>query len=161
MDYNKNNLQHIEKKSYENNLNIKCVQNSGLDISLKSNSIDIVIAHGSLFYSRQNDLRILLANIKKVMKVNAKMWCNFRTPNDDLIKNGVQCDKNFYKVKFKDSDLNIGYFSCSQEELRVLFQKVGFKVSSLDLFEYTTNNQQIHYSWYILNVKNASGKNVS
>lgn len=153
MDYNTPCLQHIEEESKKHNLNIKCIQNSGLTIPLDDNSVDIVIAHGSLFYSHQNDLEVLLSNIKRSMKTSGLMWCNFRTPNDDLIKKGIIQDKNFYKVKFNSSNTEVGYFSCSQEELRALFQKVGFEVVSLDTFEFTANNQEVHNSWYILIVR--------
>lgn len=56
MDYNRPNLLHIEEVAKKNNLNIKCIQNSGLKIPLEENSVDIVIAHASLFYSQQSGL---------------------------------------------------------------------------------------------------------
>ena len=111
MDYNRPNLLHIEEVAKKNNLNIKCIQNSGLKIPLEENSVDIVIAHASLFYSQQSGLERLLSNLSNVMKTNALMWCNFRTPEDDLIKKGLEADKNFYVVKFKNSDAKVGYFS--------------------------------------------------
>lgn len=153
MDYNKPCLQHIQEEAKNKHLNIKCIQNTGLTIPLEEKCVVIVISLGSLFNSHQNDLEVLLSNIKSSMKTNGLMWCNFRTPNDDLIKSGIEEDKNFYKVKFNSSNAEVGYFSCSQEELRALFQKVGFEVVSIDTFEFTANNQEVHNSWYILIVR--------
>lgn len=158
MDYNRPNLLHIEEVAKKNNLNIKCIQNSGLKIPLEENSVDIVIAHASLFYSQQSGLERLLSNLSLVMKTNALMWCNFRTPEDDLIKKGLEADKNFYVVKFRNSNAKVGYFSCSQNELSDIFEKAGFDVISSDIFEFTANNQQVHNSWFVLNVRKI-GKN--
>lgn len=156
MDYNNPCLDHIREESDKHNLNIKCMQNTEVTVPLEENSVDIVVACGSIFYSRQKVFAELLKNFLKAMKPNAMMWCNFRTPNDDLIKSGIKEDENFYKVKFSSSDTEIGYYSAPADELKALFESVGFEVVSLDTFEFTTNNQQQHNGWYILNVKKPS-----
>ena len=88
------------------------------------------------------------------MKPEGLLWCDFRTPKDDLIKSGIKHGKNYVNVHRDNTE--VGYFSAEQDELKAIFEKAGFEIVSLDTFDFTRNNQQLHDSWYILNVKKAS-----
>ena len=156
MDYNNPCLEHIKEESDKHNLNIKCIQNGDSSVPLEENSVDVVVACGALFNSRPKVFTELLKNLNKAMKKDGLMWCNFRTPDDDLIKSATEDEKNFYKVKFDSSNTEVGYFAAPADELKAIFENVGFEVISLDKCEFTSNNQQQHNGWYVLNVKKAS-----
>ena len=154
MDYNNPCLEHIKEEADKHHLNIQCIQNSESSVPLEPNSVDVVVASGSLYTRSQEDLEHLLSKLCNVMKPEGLLWCDFRTPKDDLIKSGIKHGKNYVNVHRDNTE--VGYFSAEQDELKAIFEKAGFEIVSLDTFDFTRNNQQLHDSWYILNVKKAS-----
>ena len=73
------------------------IKNKGFEIPLDCNSIDAVIADGSLFYYPKKDITKILSNLFAVMKPEALLWCDFRTKQDSLFARGIPLSDGLFR----------------------------------------------------------------
>jgi len=146
MDYNKEGLELLKQKSKEN---IKCVVNSGVDILLEEESVDVIIASGSLMYCNHEKRIQLLKNLKKVLKPEGLFWADWRSKEDSLYDTGRCIEEGFYLLNEDSRGRNgVAYYFTDKNELKKLYEKSGFTIESIDRCSYTENNEEAINSWY-------------
>lgn len=148
MDYTSEALLAVQSKASDACLHIETVKNLGLEVPLEENSVDAIIADGSLFYNNAIDTIMLLRNLIKCLKPSGKIWANWRTENDSLIEKGVALGDGLYRLNEASKRDGCCYFFCNEEKLRDIYKQAGASIEFLDLFEYTENNMQSKCSWY-------------
>lgn len=148
MDYTEEAVRAVGQRAASENLKIKAIKNEGLDIPFDSQSVDGIIADGSLFYNNKKDNIIILENLGKVLKPAGKIWADWRTERDSLIEKGVRLENGLYKLGDGSGRNGCCYFFCNEQEVREIYNRAGLKVESVELFEITENNMTARHSWY-------------
>ncbi len=72
------------------------------DIPLKNNSVDIIIAWGSLHYCHKDDLQVMLREIYRVMKHGAVLLATIRNTRDTYLKRGNHLGSDIWQTSLKD-----------------------------------------------------------
>lgn len=123
------------------------IRSSGMDVPIEAESVDGVIANGSLFYNSQDRIIDLLKEIKNVMKVGALIWADFRTVKDSLFGRGVRVSDNCFALDTESGREGSLYWFADEDSLQYVFSESGFKIESLDYYEFTSNNRDTLNSW--------------
>lgn len=146
MDYNEEGLELLKQKSEKN---IKCIVNEGIDISLKKESIDVIVASGSLMYCNKEERIQLLKNLKDVLKVGGIFWSDWRSKEDYLYGMGECIEEGYYLLNNNSRGRNgVTYYFTDKNELKNLYEQVGLNIISIDKYSYTEDNENINNSWY-------------
>ncbi len=148
MDYTQEAVQAVKRKAESENLKITVIKNEGFDIPVNSESMDGIIADGSLFYNNKEDNTIILQNLCKALKAGGKIWADWRSERNTLIEKGTRLENGLYKLGEDSSRDGCRYFFCNEQEVRQIYEKAGLRVESLELFEFTENNRKTRHSWY-------------
>ena len=124
------------------------VKNSGFEVPIEADSIDAVIADGSLFYySRENIVKII-ENIKSVMKNNGLLWADFRTKHDSLFERGKQIDDGLFILGEGTDREGCSYFFADESDIRSIFDNANMEIVSIDDYSYSENNHRVINSWF-------------
>ncbi|HOM01296.1 MAG TPA: class I SAM-dependent methyltransferase [Acetivibrio sp.] len=148
MDYTKEALDLVRHKSMEENLSIRIVKNTGFEVPLEENSVDGIIAVGSLFYNRKSDNVKILANLAKVLKPGGKIWANWRTKRDHLFVRGIDMGEGLYKLETGTGREGCCYFFADEKDIIEMYEMSELSIEMLDDYEYTENNRTILNSYY-------------
>lgn len=158
MDYNQSGLDIINAKAEHLGLsNVQCIKNSGLDVPLKSESVQAIFADGSLFYYTQEDTLKLLGNLRKCLSSGGLFWANWRNKSDSLYRNSLDDSHNGGGRIIEGGLLALGtgskregcyYYFAELDELKKLYSNAGFTIKSIDTYTYTQNNGTVQCSWY-------------
>lgn len=148
MDYTEESMAIIDEK--KGTLPIETLKNEKLDIPLDAESMDAVIADGSLFYNNIEDTIVLLGNLRKSLKKGGKLWSNWRSTNDSLYGQGELLDDGLYKLGDSSRRTGCSYLFCGSETLQEMFRQAGFEIESLDSYSYTENNGNTRCEWYFV-----------
>ncbi len=128
--------------------NTRIIKNTGFDIPLPEESIDAVVADGSLFYYSKNDIIHVVANLQKVMRKGGLLWTDFRTKRDSLYGKGKQLDNGLYELGNATGREGCAYYFADEKDVREIFFKAGLEILSIDDYSYTENNRNGINSWY-------------
>ena len=120
MDYTEAALKKVKENSKLLNIDIK--KNYDVDIPLKENSIDAVVACGSMFYHNKEETLKLLTSIKMVLKDKGKFWADWRTKEDWLFLHTIQIDECLYALDDSSQRKNATYSFFEENELREMYE---------------------------------------
>ena len=124
------------------------VRNSGFEVPVNENSIDAVVADGSLFYYSKENIVHIIKNIKSVMKNNGLLWADFRTKRDSLYGRGKQIDDGLLVLEEGTGREGCAYFFADETDIKSIFSTAEMEIVSLDDYIYSENNHQMINSWY-------------
>ncbi len=116
MDYSLNGL-----KITSENFSSHVIQNDNKKIPLKSNSVDIIVAWGSLHYNKKQDLPIMIKEIYRVLKKDGIFYGTIRSSNDSYLKKGKHLGNDCWQTDLKDIKGSITSFY-DEEELNKQFE---------------------------------------
>lgn len=149
MDYNDDAVSmtkdKIEKIGIRDSVVIK---NNGSEVPLEADSIDVVIANGSLFYDNKENIVKTIKKIKSVMKNNGLLWADFRTKQDSLYEKGKKIDEGLYILGEETDKEGCAYFFVDEKDVMDIFTKAKMEIVSIDDYSYSENNHNIINSWY-------------
>ncbi|NLP13951.1 MAG: class I SAM-dependent methyltransferase [Clostridium sp.] len=148
MDYTEKAINFIKQKAKEENLNISTVKNTGFEVPLQENSVDGIIADGSLFYNKKSDNVTILTNLAKVLKPDGKFWANWRTKRDFLFAQGMDMGEGLYKLETGTKREGCCYFFADEKDVIEMYEMSKLSIETLDDYEYTDNNRTIMNSYY-------------
>lgn len=148
MDYTEEALMSVHSKCSNLELEIKIIQNKGLEVPLPMDSVDGIIADGSLFYNTKHNNVILLENLGKSLRSTGKIWANWRTEDDSLREKGVLLGNGLYMLGEGSKRDGCCYFFCNVQTLKEMYSIAGLVIESLDYFEYTENNMKEKCSYF-------------
>lgn len=124
------------------------ILNTGFDIPISANSVDAIIADGSLFYYTKDDITKVVTNLCKIMKQDALMWADFRTKNDSLFAKGDFIAEGLYRLGNGTDREDCAYYFADEDDIKEIFNGGGLSIVSIDDFTYSENNHKIVNSWY-------------
>ena len=148
MDYTEEAIAIINEK--KGTLPIQSIKNVGLEVPVAPESIDAVIANGSLFYNNIEDTIVILRNIKNSLKKGGKLWANWRSTNDSLYGQGELLDNGLYKLGNNSKREGCNYLFCNKETLQDMYYQSGFEIESIDKYSYTENNGKKLCEWHFV-----------
>ena len=117
---NSGNALSITAKSYNNPL----VRADNCNLPLKDDSVDIVVAWGSLHYNRKTELPVMLSEIHRVLKKRGRLFATLRSDRDTMLRKGTHLGDNVWQTDLSDiSGAVVSFFS--EDELAGYFQGFG------------------------------------
>lgn len=146
MDYTEEAIDIIKRN--KGDLSIKAIVNKAFDVPLEEDSVDVIIADGSMFCNGIDDTITLMTNLKKVLKKNGKFWADWRSKKDSMFGSGRLLESGLYKLNSETKRDGCSYLFCDEKELRCIYESAGFDIISIDDFEYTENNRKNICSYY-------------
>jgi len=117
MDYSFNGLKITAEKH-----NTFIIQNDNKKIPLKDNSIDIIIAWGSLHYNKKEDLPIMISEIYRILKKDGYFFGTLRSSMDSYLKKGKHLGNDCWQTNLDDISGSISSFY-NEKELIVNFNQ--------------------------------------
>ena len=146
MDYSQEAISLVEQKKED--LEITTVCNDGVEVPLAEQSVDAIIADGSLFYSTLENTTKILKELGKCMKPNAKFWANWRSKEDSLYGKGMHLDDGLYCLDATTKREGCTYLFVDEAMVRQMFEEAGLVLESLEQYYYTENNGQNRCAYY-------------
>lgn len=142
MDYNKNCLdltrEKMEQLFYDN---ITYVQNEKLEINIKDQSLDCIVAWGSMFCFNKKEREEFREEIKRVLKPGGLMLADYRSVEDSMYGKGREAEENLYYLNTEAGSLeNLLYWFCTDKDLKNLYEKKGFEIINLECETFITEN---------------------
>lgn len=152
IDYVKHCLEVTESRVESMGKQAKYIQNDDIDIPLETGSTDVVIAWGSIFYNKRNRIIEFLKEVRRVLKEDGEIFCDFRTQNDDLYCNvekyGEFIDDNTILLKENVGMAGSHLYFTTLDDLREIVKEAGFEIFNIEKFEFTERNMTKLNSWY-------------
>lgn len=148
MDYTSEALDLIKNKIEKMSLEIDLIQNNGIEIPLEESYVDGIIANGSLFYNKKSDTVTLLKALNKCLKEGGKIWADWRTKEDSLYKMGVSLGEGLYQLNNETRREGACYLFVDKQDIIEMYESAGFKIETIDKYEYTENNMATNCSWF-------------
>lgn len=115
-------------------------------------SVDAVIANGSMFYNTLEDTVKLLKNINCVLKNEGVFWADWRSIKDSLYGMGEEIEENFYLLEESGRE-ECTYHFFDKYKLINIYREAGFNIIAIDTYEYTQNNGKNLSLWFIVNAR--------
>lgn len=153
MDYTKEAVELVRQKAERQSLNITVVQNEGLKVPLPPESVDAVVADGSLFYNKKEEIGELLSGLQACMRKGGLIWASFRSKKDSLYGCGEQIGEGLYRMGAGTGRSGCAYFFADKTQLMEIYRNAGFSKILADKFEYTENGGAKRNSWYHITAK--------
>lgn len=147
LDYGADAIKLLNQK-IEPGMNVETILSNGDDIPVQAQSIDGIVACGSLFYFDTEDTIELLRRLKNVLKEGGRIWADWRGTKDSLYGLGYNAGDNCYIMNDKSGREGCKYHFFDEDELRDIYSKAGLKIDSLEEFTYTTDNGSNRCFWY-------------
>ena len=96
------------------------VRSDNTHIALRAESVDIVIAWGSLHYCRKDTTARMIAEIHRILRPGGALFGTLRTDRDSYLRRGEHLGGNTWITDLSDIKQSIASFF-SEDELRDLF----------------------------------------
>lgn len=158
MDYNKECLdatkervsEVLEEKERRNSFT--AIQNDGIALGLKSDSLDYVVAWGSVFYIGREKLKAMLCEMRRVLHKEGELFFDIRTQRDAMYGQGEELEKDFFRLNQPGYE-GFTYLFLTKEELNEIIEECGFEMANMETYEFTKSNGKILNSWYHITAK--------
>lgn len=141
----------LEAKRWLNTENLKAAlaQADMHTLPLLNDSLDSVMAYGSLYYTNWCGMQKVVNEIYRVLKKGGSAFVLTRSTNDCRYGQGIQTDNNTFLLQ-TDKTNEKGMENCflSKRDVFTLFK--DFHKISLDMIETTLNNREIVNSDWII-----------
>lgn len=153
MDYNKECLEatkdRINECFGENRKNrFRAIQNHGITLDLDDNSVDYIVAWGSIFYNGIVKFKEVLCEMSRILQEDGELFFDIRTQRDTLYGQGEELEKDFFRLNKESGYEGFTYLFLSKEELKEVVEECGLQVVNMETYEFTKNNGNNLHSWY-------------
>lgn len=157
MDYNKECLEAAKKRVNESfrgedEISFKAIQNGGIALEMESNSLDYIVAWGSMFYNGREKLKTMLCEMRRILRKDGELFFDIRTQRDSMYGQGEELEKDFFRLNQSGYE-GFTYLFLTKEELIELVESCGFEMVNVETYEFTKNNGKILNSWYQITAK--------
>ena len=124
------------------------MQNDSRALALKSSSLDIAVAWGSLHYAAKEELPVMLEEIRRALKKNGRLFATLRSSAIAFLKRGRHLGNDTWITDLSDIKGSIVSFY-AEDEVRKAFSI--FSSFSIGLIERTImgNLDQVLSHWVI------------
>lgn len=129
-------------------IDVTVLQNVNLEVPIDADSVDAVVADGSLFYNEKERITEIVSNLKKAMKKNALLWADFRKADDSLYGKGREIAKGLFELGEGTGREGCTYYFAEESDIRDIFGGAGLELVSIDDFKYSVNNHSLIESWF-------------
>lgn len=147
MDYTAEALELVKNKIGQQD-NITLIQNQGFEVPCSENSIDAVIADGSLFYNSKKENEIILSNIRRCLKKEGLFWADWRSKKDSMFGKGTFKGDGLWELNSETGREGCCYYFGDINDIQDMYNKAGLLIESIDTFEYTERNGLICCSYF-------------
>lgn len=148
MDYSEEAIKLVEEKANEKLLDIQCVINKNINVPLEKESVNAIVANGSLFYNGWSETIDLLSNLHNILDANGLMWADWRAKEDSLYGMGEKIEDGYFAMNEESGRSGCCYHFWDLAQLEDIYIKSGFKIVSIDKYMYTENNESKKNVWY-------------
>jgi ubiquinone/menaquinone biosynthesis C-methylase UbiE len=102
-------------------LNHKNVVNcENRNLPFKDNTFDIAVAWGSLHYASKDETKVMLDEIRRILKREGELFATLRKDNDTYLRTGTELGNNTWKTGLDDiSGALVSFFN--ESEINKLF----------------------------------------
>jgi ubiquinone/menaquinone biosynthesis C-methylase UbiE len=83
-------------------------------------TFDIAVAWGSLHYSSKDEMRIMLGEVKRIIKKGGSLFATLRRDNDTYLKTGTHMGNNTWRTGLDDLTGTLASFF-SEDEVKDIF----------------------------------------
>lgn len=152
MDYVASCLDKLKLWADKEQLSIEILQNQALKLPSRDKSFDIIVAWGSVFLSRKEQVIELLKELNRVLELCGKIIIECRSQEDDAYQNMDRYIKDGICTEVAPDcylDIhNIVRYYPSYDEIVDIFKVSGFNPVRMEKSEFTTNNRKKKNSWW-------------
>lgn len=149
MDYNATGLALLQEKAGHLQNKIQTVVNTGLQVPLEEQSVDAIVADGSLFYNNRKDTVQLLQNLGKVLKPGGCLWGDWRAKEDSMYGMGEEIEDGFFRMYAQSGREGSMYHFYDKDTLLEVYSQTGnLKIVSCDEYRYTLDNGKAACAYY-------------
>lgn len=158
MDYNKECLEATKERVKEvleekdKRKRFIAIQNNGVALELESNSVDDIVAWGSIFYTGRETLKAVLCEMRRVLQKDGELFFDIRTQRDAMYGQGEELEKDFFRLDTPGYE-GFTYLFLTKEEIQEILETCGFEVANVETYEFTKNNGKKLNSWYHITAK--------
>jgi ubiquinone/menaquinone biosynthesis C-methylase UbiE len=154
MDYNQSSLDITRSKLETMGAeDFELVQNHNTDVPLESNTLDYILAWGSLFYNREADIKILLGEMNRVLKMSGEIFADWRSTNDYLYMHGTEIEPYLFYLDETSGRPGVLYYFATIDNLKKIYDACGFEIINCETYEFTQKNGKNLNSWYHVTAK--------
>jgi len=89
-------------------------------LPFREETFDIAVAWGSLHYSSKEDMRLMLGEIKRIMKSGGSLFATLRRDNDTYLRTGKHLGNNTWRTGLDDLTGTVASFF-NEDELKDIF----------------------------------------
>lgn len=152
MDYVQSCLDKLKLWADKEQLSIEILQNEALKLPAGDKSFDIIVAWGSVFLSRKEQVIDLLKELNRVLELSGKIIIECRSQEDDAYQNKDRYIKEGVITEVAPDcyidvhDILRYYPSC--EEIADILEAAGFDTVKMEKLEFTTDNRKKKNSWW-------------
>ena len=107
---------------------------NNMNLPIKNESIDLIIAWGSLHYNYKSETPQMIAEILRVLKKSGVFLGTLRCSKDTFLKKGTNLGNDVWQTSLTDIEGTISAFY-DENEIKALFS--GFEVAEIGLSERT------------------------
>lgn len=152
MDYNKECLEAAKERVKENfsgeeEGHFTAIQNDGIALEMASNSLDYIVAWGSLFYNGREKLKALLCEMRRILRKDGELFFDIRTQRDSMYGQGEELENDFFRLNLSGYE-GFTYLFLTKEELKEIVESCGFEMVNVETYEFTKKNGKVLNSWY-------------
>jgi ubiquinone/menaquinone biosynthesis C-methylase UbiE len=96
------------------------------NLPYKDGTFDIAVAWGSLHYSTKDEMRLMLSEVKRIIKPGGSLFATLRRDNDTYLKTGTHLGGNTWRTGLDDLTGTVASFF-SENEIKEIFSSfAGF-----------------------------------
>lgn len=114
-DYSLNALNICREAGFQNVINC-----DNKNLPFKDEIFDIAVAWGSLHYSSKEEMRLMLSEVKRIIKSGGSLFATLRRDNDTYLKTGTHLGNNTWRTGLDDLTGTVASFF-SEDELKDIF----------------------------------------
>lgn len=127
--------------------NVDYIVNQSVNIEqIKDETLDVILAFGCVFSNPKEKQQEMIDNMYRMLKKGGRAFCDFRTQRDSIFLNRGNSKQALNGMLNLPNGVNISILSL--EELQTMFLDAGFTIESIELNEFTQDNQKIQNSWW-------------
>ena len=152
-DQNTDALALTQKKVAAVGGTIETIENVGMEVPLREESIDCAVCWGCLYLSKEAERKLLLRNVCKVIKPGGLLLANWRADDDYFCGKGEALEKNVYVLDDRAAAYGLAgmtYYFAPLDDLRALYEECGFEIYNVEKRVFVIDNMAVaNAHWHI------------
>lgn len=148
----------LTKKNLGDYSGIEFIRNKRVELPIEDESVDVLVAWGTLFYFGENERNSNLRILRSKLKNGGVLIADYRGANDSLYAAGKEIEKDMFILDERAGDLcGIPYWFCNERNLRKLYEQNGFRILELQRINRHIKNLTMIDEHYIVWVEKNEG----